>query len=193
MMKIDKQDLSALWQQQKPPTNLAPSLTARIHRHRRAAAVRLVVEVALSVIGAALLLWPGSDGSLSPAQWLLIPFFAVFLAVSWTLILQQRSDRKFAASEPVSVYAPLRLQQLRGTLRNLKIASGSAIALGVYGLLVLMGAYLIGNEAWLDAAIRLVAWTSLWGAGTWVLVTRRRRISLREYRAVRRVASNRGG
>lgn len=191
-MNIDKQDLGSLWQQQQPPTNLARTLTSRIRRHRRAAALRLGVEVVLSLIGVALLVWPGSDGSPSPAQWLLIPFFAVFLVVSWTLILQQGSDRQFAASEPVAVYARLRLQQLRGTLRNLRIAAGSAMALGAYGLLVLIGTYAIGAEAWLDAAIRLVAWTSLWGAGKWVLVTRRRRATLREYRAVRRAASGRG-
>lgn len=192
MMEINDQDLSALWQQQQPPTNLARKLTTRIHRHRRVAAVRLFIEVVLSVIGVTLLLWPGSDGSLSPAQLQLIPFFAVFLVVSWTLILQRTSDRQFAASEPASVYAQLRLQQLRSTLRNLKIASVSAMVLLAYGLFVLMGAYAIGAEAWLDAATRLMAWTTLWGAGTWMLVTQRRRRTLREYRAVRRIASGRG-
>lgn len=192
MKNIDEQDLSALWQQQQPPTGLAQTLTARINRHRRAAAVRHFVEVTLTIAGATLLLWPGGDGSLSPNQWLLIPFFAVFLVVSWTLIVQQRLTRRVAASEPVAVYVRLRLLQLRGTLRDLRLLSGSAIALGSYGLLVLMVVYVIGADAWLDAAIRLVAWSSLWGAGTWVLVTRRRRMTLCEYRAVRRVASSRG-
>lgn len=192
MMNIDDRDFSALWQQQQPPADLARTIQARIHRHRRAAAVRLLVEVALTVAGATLLLWPGGDGSLSPNQWLLIPFFAVFLIVSWTLVIGQRLDGRIAVSEPVAVYSRVRLLQLRGTLRNLRFASRSAIALGAYAFLALTGSHVLGAEAWIDASMRLVAWTLIWGAGTWVLVTRRRRMALREYRAVRRAAAPKG-
>lgn len=189
-MKVDDEALQALWQRQQPPSQLADGVAARIVRHRRAERVRRAVEVILTVAGVALLTWPAADGGLSAAQWLLIPFFAVFLVVSWVVVLRKTPEQQVAAREPVSVYARIRKVQLHGRLRHLKLAAASAFALLAYATASLVLSYLLGTTEWQAAAVRLAAWATLWAIGTWWLARRHRAAVLSEYRRMTRIAAN---
>ena len=96
-MDINDDALRALWQRQQPPSGLADVMARKIQRHRRVEKVRRVIEVALTVAGVALLTSPVADGRLSPGQWLLIPFFSVFLVASWSILLRQQTEQPLAA------------------------------------------------------------------------------------------------
>lgn len=189
-MDINDDALRALWQRQQPPSGLADAMARRIQRHRRVEALRRAIEIALTVAGIALLTWPVAGGGLSPGQWLLIPFFSVFLVASWTLLLRQQADQRVAAHEPVSVYASIRKLQLRNRLRHLKLASVSALALGGYALVSVIACHLVGTAEWQHAALRLAAWSIAWMAGTGWLVRRQRAVIWQEYRRIARLGAN---
>ncbi len=180
--------LRALWQRQQPPPMAVHDLVGRVARHRRAVLARRALEVLLTLAAVAVFAWPLWTGDVSPKHWLLMPFFAVFLVVSWTVILRQRSTAPLAASESASVYARLRQLQLRDALRNLLLAERSAIALLAYAAVAFAGSWLLDDAAWRGAAGILLAYSALWYVGTRWLVTRKRRAMLREYRAVSRMA-----
>jgi len=186
-MDINDDALRALWQRQQPPSRLAETMARKIQRHRHLAAVRVTLEVAVTVAGIALLTWPAADGRLSPGQWLLIPFFSVFLVTSWTLLLRQQSDQRVAAHAPVAVYASIRTLQLRNRLRHLKLAQVSALALCGYALASVIVCHLVGTAEWKQAALRLAAWAVAWMAGTGWLVRTQRRGIRREYRRIGRL------
>ena len=188
-MNIDDDALRALWQRQQPPPQLADELTARIVRHRRAEKVRRTLEVALTLAGVALLTWPAADGRLTAVQWLLIPFFSVFLVVGWAVVLRPTPEQQLAASEPVSVYARIRKVQLRDRLRHLKLAAVSAFALLGYAAASLAFSYVLGTTEWREAAVRLAAWAAVWTIGSWWLVRRKRAAVLSEYRCMTRIAA----
>lgn len=189
-MDINDDALRALWQRQQPPSDLADVMAWKIQRHRRVEKLRRVIEIALTVAGALLLTWPMADGRLSPGQWLLIPFFSVFLVASWSVLLRQRADQRVAAQEPVSVYASIRKLQLRNRLRHLKLASVSALAMSGYALISVIACYLVGTAEWQDAALRLAAWAIVWMVGTWWLVSRQRAAIRREYRRLARLEAD---
>lgn len=189
-MDINDDALRALWQRQQPPSGLADAMTRKVQRHRRTERVRRNIEIALTVAGIALLTWPVADGRLSPGQWLLIPFFSVFLVASWTILLRQQADQRVAAHEPVSVYASIRKLQLRNRLRHLKLASVSALALSGYALVSVIACYLFGTADWQDAALRLMAWAMFWTIGTWWLVRRQRAAIRQEYRRIARLGAH---
>lgn len=188
-MDIDDEALRALWQRQQPPSGLADEMARKVQRHRRVETLRRAVEIALTVAGIVLLTWPVADGRLSPGQWLLIPFFSVFLVVSWTVLLRQRTDQRVAAHQPVSVYVCIRKLQLRSRLRHLKLASASALALAGYAIVSVIACYLIGTAEWQDAALRLAAWAIAWTVGTGWLVGRQRAAIRQEYRRMARLGT----
>lgn len=183
-MDLNDDALRALWQRQQPPSGLADAMARKIQRHRRVEKLRRGLEIALTVAGIALLTWPVADGRLSPGQWLLIPFFSIFLVTSWTILLRQQADQRAAAHEPVSVYASIRKLQLRNRLRHLKLAHVSALALSGYALISVIACHLVGAAEWKDAALRLALWAIVWMAGTWWLVSRRRAAIRQEYRRI---------
>lgn len=182
--------LRALWQRQQPPPALVHDLAGRVARHRRAVMARRALEVLLTVAAVVVFARPLWTGDVSPEHWLLMPFFAVFLIASWTVILRQHLGAPLAASESAAVYARLRQLQLRDSLRNLRLAERSAIALLVYATAAFVGAFWFDAAAWRSAAITLLAYSALWYLGTRWLVTRKRRAMWREYRAVRRIGMN---
>jgi hypothetical protein len=188
-MDINDDALRALWQRQQPPSGLADAMAGKIQRHRRVEKLRRVIEVALTVAGVALLTWPVADGRLSAGQWLLIPFFSVFLITSWTILLRQQADQRIAAREPVSVYASIRKLQLRNRLRNLKLAHVSALALSGYALISVIACQLLGTAEWQHAALRLAAWAIVWMGGTWWLVRRQGAAIRQEYRCIMRLGA----
>lgn len=179
--------LRELWQRHQPPQAVVHDLLGRVTRHRRAVIARRALEVMLTLAAAGLFAWSTWTGDLSPSQWLLIPFFSVFLIVSWAIVLQQRLGAKAAVSERAAIYAKARQLQLRHSLRNLTLAERSAIALLVYATAALVGAFLFGDAAWRSAASGLLAYSALWYLGTRWLVRRKRRTLWREYRAMRRI------
>lgn len=187
-MDIDDESLRALWQRQQPPAELVRDVAASVVRHRRYDRARLALEIALTAAGITLLTWPAADGTLSPAQWLLIPFFAVFLVISWAVVLRQRPDQQAAASEAVSVYARIRKLQLRQRLRHLKLAAVSGYVLFAYAGASLALSYLIGTTQWQQAGIRVFVWATVWAIGTWWFVGPRRLMILSEYRRMARLS-----
>lgn len=186
-MDINDDALRALWQRQQPPPGLAATMARKVQRHRRLAAVRVTVEIAVTVAGIALLTWPAADGHLSAGQWLLIPFFSVFLVAGWAVLLRQRTDQRVAAHAPVAVYASVRKRQLRTRLRHLKLAQVSALALCGYALASVVACHLVGTVEWKQAALRLAVWAVAWMAGTGWLVRRQRTAIRQEYRRIARL------
>lgn len=186
-MQLDDERLQDLWHGQPGPTVPAAALMIRVERHRRARALRRALEVAISVAGIVALTWPGEDGGLSPRQWLLIPFFAVFLVVCWTLLLRGGAEPRAAALESGAIYARLRQLQIRQALHSLKLADHAACALVVYALAALGGVLAFGVDVWREAGWVLVAWAVLWFVATRWLTRRRRRACVREYRAMQRL------
>lgn len=185
-MDFDEARLRELWRRQPPPPAPAQRLTARVRRHRRLVALRRVLEAALTLGGAALLLWPGADGALSARQWLLIPFFAAYLAAVWTLLLRGRRGLRADAADDGAAYARARQRQLRGSLRDLRIAERAATGLLAYAG-VAFAVCLVAVPPWRADAAVLLAWGAAWWAGTrWLLVRRRPRLRA-EYRAMARL------
>ncbi len=185
-MDVDER-LRTLWQQQQPPPAVLHDLAARVTRQRPAVTAGRAPEVLLTLAAVGVFVWPLWTGDMSPEHWLLMPFFAVFLVVSWTVLLRQRPGAPLVASESAAVYARLRQLQLRDSLRNLLLAERSAIALLVYAVAAFAGAFWLG-DAWHNAAATLLAYSGLWYLGTRWLTRRKRRAMLREYRALRRMA-----
>lgn len=186
-MDIDEKALQALWQRQQPPPPLAAKLANRVDRHRRLAKIHRAAEAVITVAGAALLIWPGGDGNLSPSQWLLIPFFAVFVTVSWLVILGRKRRLSAAAHEPVSLYAQARKAQLRDSRRHLKLAVAGSFVLLAYSTAALVFSLAAGADEWRDAAAGAAAWAALWTAGSFLLVRAKGKALRREYRQVGRL------
>lgn len=189
MMDINEDALRALWQRQQPPSDLARTMARKVRRHRRLETLRRALDVVLTIGGIALLTWPVADGRLSPSQWLLIPFFSVFLVTSWSILLRQQADQRVAAHEPVAVYVSIRKVQLRNRLRHLKLASAAALALLGYALAGVIICYRFGSADWQHAALQLAVWAVLWTVGTGWLVRRQRATARRQYRQIARLAA----
>ncbi|MFZ5656288.1 MAG: hypothetical protein ACOY37_04395 [Pseudomonadota bacterium] len=186
-MDIDEQALQALWQRQQPPPRLAADLARRVDQHRRRAKVHRAAEAVITAAGAALLIWPGDDGSLSPSQWLLIPFFAVFVTVSWMVILGRKRRLLAAAHEPVSRYAQARKAQLRDGMRHLKLATAASLVLLAYATAALLVSQAAGAGDWRDAAASVVAWAGVWTVGTFLLARAKGNAIRKEYRQIGRL------
>lgn len=189
-MNIDDYDLEALWQRQQPPRALTQAIRTTVERHRRTIALRRWTELALTIAGVAVLAWPSGADGLSPRQWLLIPFFAVYLPLGWAIVLRQRQVARHLVTERVAAYVHLRQRQLRHVLCNLCLADRAAGALLAYAVLASAVTILGGTAAWRDAAGTLLVWSVLWYAGTRWLTSRRRRKALREYRALLRLSGS---
>lgn len=189
-MDINDDALRALWQRQQPPSDLANAMARKVRRHHRREQLRFALDVSVTIGGIALLAWPVADGRLSPGQWLLIPFFSVFLITSWSIVLRQRHDQRVAAHQPMSVYVSIRKVQLRNRLRHLRLARTASLVLCGYALVSVVTCYLVATADWQQAALRLAAWAIIWALGTWWLVTRQRRATRQQYRQIARLGVN---
>lgn len=184
-MDFDEQ-LSRSWQAETR-TATTTELTTRIKRQRLRIYAQRSLEVLLTlfavlVFGQALI-----SRSLDPAHWLLLPFFAVFLPLAWTVILRAPRRASWDLTESTSIYARLRLAQLRTNLRDLWLARVTARALVAYAVIANILVWVTANASWHPAAWTLLAYALIWAVGTWWLVRRMRRAWLREYRAVARL------
>lgn len=189
-MDINEDALRALWQRQQPPSDLADAMARKVRRHHRREKLRCALDVAVTIGGIALLAWPVADGRLSPGQWLLIPFFSVFLITSWSILLRQRHDQQVAAHQPVSVYVSIRKVQLRNRLRHLKLARVASLALCGYALVSVVTCYLVATADWQQAALWLAVWAVVWALGTWWLVKKQWRETHQQYRQIARLGVN---
>jgi hypothetical protein len=181
-MDFDEQ-LTRSWQTETRSAT-STELTKLINRQRlRIRALRslevLLTLVAMLVFGQALV-----SRSLEPAHWLLLPFFAVFLPLAWTIILRAPRRASRDLTESTSIYARLRLAQLRTNLRDLWLARATACALVVYAVIANILVWTAADASWRPAAWTLLAYALIWAIGTWWLNRRLRRALLREYRSV---------
>lgn len=179
--------LRELWQRQKPSRALTDGLFNRVKRHRRALMAQRGLEVAMTLAAVAVLGWPVWTGDAAPVHWLLIPFFSVFLIVSWTVALSQGLGANPALSENAATFANQRKQQVLRALKNLKLTERSVIALLVYAAAALIGGLLLGDSSWKYSASFLLAYSAACYFFARWLVGRKRRAYWREYRALRRI------
>jgi cation transport ATPase len=176
--------LRALWQGQPLPRVSTQELFAQVHRHRRWLLLQRAVEAALTVAATAWFLWLRPY---TPVEWLLLPYFSVFLVVVWSLNLR-RSHPHAAATESVQIYAGLRQRQLRERLRELRLAQCCTDALVAYAVAALIATALWADAEWLGAARHLAAAAVLWWLLYAMYLRRARMRSRREYRAMKRLS-----
>jgi hypothetical protein len=184
-MNIDEQ-LSRCWQAETR-TVTTTELTTRINRQRLRIYAQRSLEVLLTLLAVLVFGQALISRSLDPAHWLLLPFFAVFLPLAWTVILRAPRRARRDLTEATSIYARLRLAQLRTNLRELWLARVTARALVAYAIIANILVWVAANKSWYPAAWTLLAYALIWAVGTWWLVRRMRRAWLREYRAVARL------
>lgn len=177
--------LRRLWQDQPLPAIPPDRLRERLQRHRFALRLRRCTEALLTAVA---VLWFGVSAlrGFTPADWLLLPYFSVFLVVAWTVNL--RRDRAVRdVAESGRVYATLRLAQLRAWLCELMLTRRCAEALVAYALCTFIGTRLWAAADWHWPATTLLSIALVWWAGSALYVRHRRRLCLREYRALRRL------
>jgi predicted anti-sigma-YlaC factor YlaD len=187
-MNLDERMLTAWRGQTRHDLTLA-RLTERVRRQRRRQRFQRGLEVALSLVAIVIFGHALLSGTMAPAHWLILPFFAVFLPTIWALTLRGPRRRPEDASEAPGIYARLRMAQLRAGLRDLWLARRAALALVAYAVLAWGGAMILGDVGWRAPAWLLLVYSFLWLGGTHWLNRRLRGRWLREYRSVRRVLS----
>jgi membrane protein implicated in regulation of membrane protease activity len=184
-MKPDD-ELQRLWLSQALPAIAADALLARLRRHRLRQVLMRGVEVVLT-FGA--IAWFGARATgpgFAPVDWLLFPFYAVFLVVAWWRILR-RGPATRGAEQAASRYVAQRLEQLRIALRELRFGDMAGAALLAYATLTGAIAWLAGMAAWRNATLWLLAAALAWYLLMRALTTRLRRRHLAEMRALRRL------
>ncbi|MFT4247326.1 MAG: hypothetical protein QM581_04690 [Pseudomonas sp.] len=180
--------LKNAWQGETRPA-LQQDLTRRVRRKQRRQHLQRAVELALTLAAVLVCGQALASGRVAPSQWLLMPFFVVFLPIVWAIVLRAPRPHAKDLSERVSTYARLRLAQLRTSLRDLWLARTAAWALLGYAAAANAGAWLLAGTPWRSAGLFLLVFAFAWlGATTWLSRTLRRHW-LREYRAVRRLVS----
>ena len=182
--------MRSAWQAARPPVDSA-ALVRRVRRHRMLHRLRRGLEIAITLLAVVVLLRPLAGAALTPAYWLVMPFFAVYMPVAWWLLLRTPSPRAEAATLDVATYAQVRLAQLRAGLRELRIARLTAVVLLVYALSAVIATTVIDADAWRSAAGRLLLYAGVCALLTYAVSRTRRRRYLAEYRAMRRLAGPR--
>lgn len=184
-MDLDEQ-LALAWGSATHDPLPLQALRARIAAQRRRRILQRGLEgvltlVALVVFGIALF-----DAGMTPAHWLLLPFYAVFLPTAWALALRAPAHPASDSTESVHTFARLRMAQLRASLREIHIARRAALALFLYSAFAAGAAWSLGSD-WRSDAGWVLAAALLWAAGTHLVTHGARRHRWREYRAMRRL------
>jgi hypothetical protein len=178
--------LRALWQGQPLPRVAAQELFAQVRRHRRWLLLQRALEVALTLAAVGWFATAAWLRPYAPVEWLLLPYFSVFLVVVWAFNLRRRHPHA-AAAENTQVYADLRLRQLRARLRELRLTRCCADALVVYALAALTATALWADRQWFDAARDLAVAAALWWLLSGIYLRRVHARARREYRAMKRL------
>lgn len=178
--------LKDAWQGE-PGSSAMPDLTRRVHRQRRRLLLQRAVEVVLTVVAVLVFGQALVTGHATPAHWLLMPFYVVFLPIVWGIALRAPRRRGEDVTERVRTYASLRLSHLRVTLRDLWLARATGWALLGYAAAANVGVWVLADTHWRSTGLVLLISAVAWlGATLWVSRMLRRRL-LREYRSVRRL------
>ncbi|MGQ0798915.1 MAG: hypothetical protein ACT4NL_02225 [Pseudomarimonas sp.] len=177
------EQISRSWQAETR-TATTIELTTRINRQRLRVHAQRSLEVLLTLIAVIVFGQALISRSLDPAHWLLLPFFAVFLPLAWTVILRAPRRVSRDLTESTSIYARLRLAQIRTSLRDLWLTRVTARALVAYAITANIFVWTAADSSWHPAGWTLLVYVLIWAIGTWWLNRRLRRAWLREYRAV---------
>lgn len=175
------------WQAAQPSVDSA-ALIRRVRRHRLLHRLRRGLEIALTLIAVVILLRPLAGDAPTPAYWLIMPFFAVYLPIIWWWLLRTQRPPADAAMLDVATYARVRLSQLRAQLRELRIARLTTAALLAYALATMALSSALADAAWQQAAGRLLLYASICALLTCMVSHTRRRRYRAEYRAMHRLA-----
>ena len=178
--------LRALWLGQSLPAVPAAQLLAQVQRHRRRLWLQRALEALISLIATGWFLGIFLSRPFAPVEWLLLPYFSVFLVVAWSINLR-RTPRDEAAAESTQVYAGLRRAQLRARLCELQLARRSAQWLLAYALAALLLALAWGGPDWRRASLSLAVTAVFWLIGCELIVRQWARRCRREYRALCRL------
>lgn len=188
-MNIEDQ-LRAAWNAESGEHLDLASLAARVQRHRRRRYWQRALEVVLTIFAIVLFAQAMISQEMGPSHWLLLPFFAVFLPTAWILVLRSPRQDLEEATAATTVYAQLRLVQLKTSLQDLKFARRSAQGLAIYALLACIGAWQFGDALWRETALWLLAFSLVWLIATLLLAHRLGRDRQREYRNLRDLLEN---
>ncbi|WP_394001261.1 hypothetical protein ACF3M1_12925 [Luteimonas sp. WGS1318] len=178
------------WQAARPSTDSA-ALIQRVRRHRLRLRLRRSLEIALTLGAVVMLLRPLAGAAVTPAYWLVMPFFAVYMPAAWWLLLRAPQARGDAATLDVATYAQVRLSQLRAGLRELRIARVTAVVLLVYALAAMAVTTVMDAVAWQSAAGDLLIYAGACAVLTYGISYTRCRRYRAEYRGMRRLAGPR--
>lgn len=178
--------LRALWQGQRLPAVPAAQLLARVQRHHHRLRLQRVLEAVISLTAVAWFSATFLSRPFAPVEWLLLPYFSVFLVVAWSFNLRH-APRHQALAENTKVYASLRLAQLRARLRELQLVRRSAQWLLGYALAALLFALFLGSSDWHRATLSLAATAVFWLLGCELIVRHWGLRCRREYRALLRL------
>lgn len=182
--------LQSAWQAARPSTDSA-ALIKRVRRHQLRLRLRRGLEIAITLAAIAMLLRPLAGAAVTPAYWLVMPFFAVYMPAAWWLLLRVPQPRRDAATLDVATYAQVRLSQLRAGLRELRIARVTAVVLLVYALSAMAISIVIDAAVWQAAAGDLLIYAGACAVLTYGISYTRRRRYRAEYRGMRRLAGPR--
>jgi len=179
-------ELARAFKAEAPPA-AAPDLVRRVRQRRWRHRAMRALEVVLTLVAVAVFVPALVSGGMTPVHWLLLPFYAVFLPTVWVFALRKPGGHAQDATRSGTIYAHLRMAQLRTGLRDLWLARATAWALLGYSVLANVGIWGLGATDWrVDGAVLLLVAMG-WLAGTLWLNAALRQRWLREYRAVRRL------
>lgn len=170
-MNIEDQ-LHAAWNAESGGQVGLNSLTVRVRRQQRRRFMQRTLEVTLTIAAIALFAHALISQSMGPSHWLLLPFFAVFLPTVWLLTLRGPRPDTEATGESTTVYARIRLAQLKISLRDLWLTRRTAQGLLAYAIVASLGAWLYGDAQWHTAALWLLIYALMW-LGASLAVTHR--------------------
>jgi len=181
--------LMQAFQRQQPAASRVrlEKIGIQVRAQRRWHALRRGLEILLSLAAVGFFAFRLFNGQLGPQDWVLLPFFAVFLPLIWLLILRG-SRRKFSrATDAAADFANHRLAQLRANLREVWLARRAVHGLVLYAIAVFALTRWRGDAGWQEAGIYLLMWSLLWGLLAGLILRWYRPRLLREYRALRRL------
>ncbi len=154
--------LQSVWEAETGESVLLDSLTRKVRRQRRRLQLRRVAEILLTLAAIIVFAHALLSQTMSPAHWVLLPFFIVFLPTVWTLILRAPRQDATELTAPTNAYARVRIAQLQSGLRELWIANRTAQALFAYSVAFNVATWWFGDPEWIRVGLGLLAYSMIW-------------------------------